>query len=142
MSEQRLTPVATRNKYYNKRVLTSEIPLLSGNRDVVLQWLYDTNLVDWYSTYLLNKPLDASYVKDIVQDVWVSLSEIQQDKWDELFRQGQPSVSAYVTGVIHQLIWSKTSKISKIYYKYRDTFKTQDEVFWKNKQGDIEIESE
>ena len=129
--EDRSSATNARNKWYNKRVLTAEIKLKDGNRDTILKWLYDTHLVEWYSTYLLNKPLNVGYMEDIIQEIWVILSTIPQEKWDYLYEQGQPAVSAYVTGVIHQTIWSNSSTISRTYYKYRDTFVTQDDVFWK-----------
>ena len=119
-----------RNKYYTERVLTSEIPLKDGKRDTILQWLYDTHLVEWYVTYLLQRKLSSHDVEDKIQEIYLMLAEITQEKWTELYNQGIPSVSAYAAGLIHSQIVSSSSKIYKTYNLYKTMEITQDETFW------------
>lgn len=118
-----------KNKYYNQLVLTEEIPLNSSNRDEVIKWIYDTHIVEWYSTYLLKKGIDED-LSDKIQEIYLMICEVPQEKWDKLFQQGQYAISAYVTGVVHQQLWSTTSKIYTKYGKYNATQITQDEIFW------------
>lgn len=119
-----------RNKYYTERVLTSEITLKDGKRDTILQWLYDTHLVEWYVTYLLHRKLSSHDVEDKIQEIYLMLAEITQEKWTELYNQGIPSVSAYAAGLIHRQIVSSSSKIYKTYNLYKTMEITQDETFW------------
>lgn len=118
-----------KNKYYNKLVLTEELPLNTSNRDDVLNWIYDIHIVEWYSTYLLKKGIDDD-LADKIQEIYLMLCEVPQEKWDKLFQQGKFAISSYVTGVVHQQLWSTTSKIYTKYGRYNATQITQDEIFW------------
>lgn len=118
-----------KNRFYSENVRTEELPLKSSKRDVVLQWIYDIHIVEWYSTFLLKKGIDDD-LADKIQEIYLMLCEIPQEKWDELYEQGKFAISAYVTGVIHQQLYSTTSTI---YYKYgihNTTEVTMDDLFW------------
>ena len=118
-----------KNKFYDKQVMLTEIPLNSSEKNTIIQWLYDIHLVEWYSTYLIGKSIDDD-LQDKIQEIYLILCEIPQEKWDELYAQGKYSITAYVTGVIHQQLYSTTSTI---YYKYGvHNLKeiTMDELFW------------
>lgn len=119
-----------RNKYYNEKVLTAEIPLQDGKRETIIQWLYDCHLVEWYSTYLLRLPLSGKDMMDKIQELYLMICEVPQSKWDSLYEQGKFSISAYVTGIIHQQLISTTSSTYKRYNRYRKNEITQDENFW------------
>ena len=58
-----------KNKYYPYKVKTSELPLTSDERDVVIKWIYDTHLVEWYTTYLMKKSMEEDGVEVVVQIV-------------------------------------------------------------------------
>lgn len=118
-----------KNKYYDKTCLTNELKLEGGDRDTIIKWIYDIHVVEWYSTYLLKKPIDDD-LADKIQEIYLMICEITQDKWDELYEQGQYAISAYVTGIIHQQLWSDTSDIYYKYGKYNTTELTQDDLFW------------
>lgn len=120
-----------RNRFYNERVRTAELKLVSGDRDSILKWIYDTHLVEWYTTFLLKYPIDAPFVTDKIQEIYLILCEKSQEVWDKLYRQGQYAISAYVTGIIHQQIISVNSDCYKKYNKVSKTEITQDEEFWK-----------
>lgn len=119
-----------KNKYYPYKVKTGELPLTSDERDVVLKWIYDTHIVEWYTTYLIKKSMEEDGVEDRIQELFLMICEIPEEKWKELYAQGQYAVSAYVTGIIHQQIISGNSAIYKKYTKYEATQITQDELFW------------
>lgn len=118
------------NKYYDKTVLTSVIPLKDGKRDTIINWLYDVHLVEWYATYLLSKSMDDDDTQDKIQTIWEQICMIPQDKWDYLYEQGKYSISAYVTGIIHQQLISDSSECYKLYNRHSERFITQDENFW------------
>lgn len=119
-----------KNKWYGKLVHTGDLPLNSSDRDEVLTWLYNSNLVPWYTTYLLHRPYEDDLVQDMVGELYMILSEIPQEKWDYLYEQGKFAVSGYVTGVIKFQVWSTTSKIYFKYGKHYEREITMDEEYW------------
>lgn len=119
-----------KNPYYEYNVKTSEIPLKSDKRNDVIEWIYATHIVEWYTTYLLKKTLADETIADEVQELYLMICEIPDAKWVELYAQGQYAVSAYVTGLIHQQLISTNSKIYKKYTKYEVTQKVQSDLFW------------
>ncbi len=121
-----------RNKYYENFVRTGEIPLKDSKRETVMQWLYDSHLVEWYVTYLMKKSMKDDFVQDVVQEMWVQIGEVPQAQWDELFRQGYYAVSSYVTGIIHRQVYSGNSKIYYKYYRYNNTEFNRNYLFWQN----------
>lgn len=118
-----------KNKYYDKLCLTTELKLKTSNRDDVIKWIYDSHVVEWYSTFLLRKHIDED-LADKIQEIYMMICEIPQEKWDYLYAQGQYAISAYVTGIVHQQLWSTTSEIYYKYGKYNLTEITEDETFW------------
>lgn len=121
-----------RNWNYSKKVKTGEIPLNSSNRDDVLVWLTKTHLIEWYTTYLLKRDIDSCDVKDKIQDIYLEICSVPQEKWDDLYEQGVYSISAYVSGLIHRQIVSDTSKIYMKYNRYRERFVTMEDSFWQS----------
>ena len=119
-----------KNKYYPYKVKTSELPLTSYEKDVVIKWIYDTHLVEWYTTYLMKKSIEEDGVEDRIQELFLMICEIPEEKWKGLYAQGQYAISAYVTGIIHQQIISVNSAIYKKYTKYEAIETIQDELFW------------
>ena len=129
-----------KNIYYNGYVKTGEIPLKDSKIETIIQWLYDTHLVEWYVTYLLKKRLEDEDVEDKIQDIYVYVMETPQEKWDDLFEQGQFSVSGYVTGIVHQQLITDNSKIYRKYNKYHQRETRMDDVWWETYYNDGEKE--
>ena len=119
-----------KNNYYEFKVLSADLPLKSDKKDDIIQWIYDIHIVEWYTTYLLKKTMENEEVQDKIQEIYLMICEVPQKRWNELYSQGKFAISGYVTGIIHQQLISKTSKIYKKYGKYNDTFQTKDDVFW------------
>lgn len=119
-----------KNPYYPHNVKTGELPLKSDSRDAVIEWIYATHLVEWYTTFLMKKSIDEDSVADRVQELYLMICEISEEKWKELCAQGKYAVSAYITGLIHQQIVSTNSAIYKKYTKYEATHKVKDDLFW------------
>lgn len=119
-----------KNNYYEFKVLSADLPLKSDKKDDIIQWIYDIHIVEWYTTYLLKKTMENEEVQDKIQEIYLMICEVPQKRWNELYSQGRFAISGYVTGIIHQQLISKTSKIYKKYGKYNETFQTKDDVFW------------
>lgn len=127
-----------KNKHCKYRVRTAEIALKDGDVNTIVQWLVDTHLVEWYVTYLLKKSMDCEDVQDKIQDIYVMCLEIPQERWDEIYAQGQFSVSAYVTGIVHQQIISNDSITYRKYNKHHSKEKRMGDEFWKTYYNDGE----
>lgn len=119
-----------KNPETNLLVRTQQIPLKSGNRDDIVQWIYDINIVEWYTTFLLRRKVTQCDVMDKIQDIYVEICKIPQERWDDLYEQGAYSISAYVTGIIHQQIVSDTSTVYRKYNLWRSRFVTMEQSFW------------
>lgn len=119
-----------KNKFFNKFVKTKELDLPDGNRDTILKWIYDSDIVPWYVTYLVERPYYDDEVQDYVGEIYLILSEIPQEKWDELYAQGKFAISAYVTGVIKFQIVSQHSTIWFKYGKRKQKEIRVDDCFW------------
>jgi len=119
-----------KNNYYEFKVLSADLPLKSDKKDDIIQWIYDIHIVEWYTTYLLKKTMENEEVQDKIQEIYLMICEVPQKRWNELYSQGRFAISGYVTGIIHQQLISKTSKIYKKYGKYNETFQTKDDIFW------------
>ena len=130
--EKELRKESGRNWFCDKRVLTKEIPLKSGKRDDIVQWIYDINIIPWYTTYLLKRPLNSCDVQDKIQELYLEICSVPQEKWDDLYEQGVYSISAYVSGLIHRQIVSDTSKVYMKYNRYRERFVTMEDSFWQS----------
>lgn len=119
-----------KNKWFHEWVHTADLPLTSGDRDVILKWLWDSNLIPWYVTYTLERYIDDEYVQDCIGELWLIICEVKQEKWDYLFHQGKMCVSAYVTGIIRQQCVSSNSRLYKLYDKYNSMEINKDDDFW------------
>ncbi len=120
----------TKNKWYKEWVHTADLELKDGNRDTIIEWIYKSNLVPWYVTYILEKPIDNEYVQDCIGELYLMICEIPQEKWDKLYEQGKMSISAYITGIIQQQVISTNSRIYKLLGKHKAMEIIKKEEFW------------
>lgn len=119
-----------KNKYYKEWVHTADLDLANGDRETVLTWIYNTNLVPWFATYILQRPYDDDLVQDFIGELYLIICEIKEEKWKDLYLQGKFAISGYVTGIIKQQLFSDTSTIYYKYYKHYNKQITMDEDFW------------
>ena len=119
-----------KNKYYNEWVHTADLELKNGDRETILEWIYKTNLVPWYATYILEKPYDDDLVQDLIGELYLIICQIKEEKWDNLYKQGKFAISGYVTGIIKQQLYSDSSTIYHKYYKHAQREITMDDEYW------------
>lgn len=91
----------------------------SSNRDDILEWLRYTGLVDNYVKKLEYENIDSETLADEIQDIWLSICEIEQSQWDKLYYQSATAIKAFVSGLIYRQIHSN---YSKIYFKYKKPY--------------------
>lgn len=119
-----------KNRYYNEWVHTADLDLPDGSRNSILTWIYQTHIVEWYSTYILQKPYENDLVQDLIGELYLIICEINDEKWNDLYQQGKFAISGYVTGIIKQQLYSDSSKIYYKYFKNTNKEITMDEDFW------------
>lgn len=84
-------------------------------RDEILQYIYDLNFVEGYARKLAS-PQDWEMMDDIIQDLYLQICEIPEEKWQKLLAQGTKkdsfhSVRGFVSGLIYRNVKSKNSKL-------------------------------
>jgi len=121
-----------RNWNYDNRVLTKDIPLKSGKREDILEWIVAIHLVEWYTTYLLKRSIKQGDTADKIQEIYLEICKVPQEKWDDLYEQGVYSISAYISGLIHRQIISDSSTLYLKYNRYRERFVTMEDSFWQS----------
>ncbi len=90
------------------------------DRDEILEYIYNLNFVEGYSRQLANTD-DWDIIEDIIQEIYLQLCEVSNEKWQNLLKQGTTNdsfkaVRGYVAGLIHRNIRSKNSRA---YYKLK-----------------------
>lgn len=79
------------------------------NRDEVIEYLINTNLVEWYVTKLCRKQVTDYKVQEYIQECWEQILLIKDDKLEELWYQGSPAVTAFVATIIKNNVCSNSS---------------------------------
>ena len=87
-------------------------------KNEIIQYIYDLNFVDSYVRKLANSS-QWPQIEDCIQEIYLQLLEVPQEKWDNLLSQGTKAdsfkaVRGYISGVIYRNIKSVNSKV---YYK-------------------------
>ena len=119
-----------KNRYYNEWVHSADLPLKAGDRQSILEWIYKTNIVPWYATYILQRPYEDDEVQDFIGELYLIICEVKEEKWNDLYSQGKFAISGYVTGIIRQQLYSSSSAIYFKYLKRKKKEIIMDEEFW------------
>lgn len=120
-----------RNIYCSENPCTLDVPLKDGNRDTILQWIYDIKLVPWYVSYLLKGNPGEERIRDAIQYMWLEICKVSDERWNNLYTQGYLAISSFVTGIIHRQLKSDSSNYYRAEGKYKEMFKVMDnEEFW------------
>lgn len=85
------------------------------NRDEVLEYIYNLQFIQNYTRKLANCD-DWNLIDDIVQDIFLQLCEVPEEKWQTLLSQGTKNdsfkaVRGYVSGLVYRNVKSKNSKV-------------------------------
>ena len=85
------------------------------NREEVLQYIFDIQFVQNYTRKLANSD-DWDIIEDIIQDIFLQLCEVSEEKWQNLLNQGTKNdsfkaVRGYVSGLVYRNVKSKNSKV-------------------------------
>lgn len=92
----------------------------SNSKEDILQYIVDTHLVEWYATKLLKLPETNEEAKEYIQELYLYICEIPEDKWRDLYKQGLAAITAFVSGLI---IRNCISSTSPTYKKIRGHYK-------------------
>lgn len=107
-------------QYYGEKFLEMlKTKPKSNDRTDIIEWLHYTGLVDNYIKRLEYKDIDEEVLNDEIQEVWLMICEIPQDKWDQLYIQGTTPIKAFIAGLVYRQIHSNTSPV---YNKYKKNY--------------------
>lgn len=98
-----------RNPYYHKELWHFAPFPEVYNREEIIEYLINTNLVEWYTCKLFKKPITDDKVKDYVQEIWLQILQIPDEKLESLWYQGYPAVTGFVSKIIQNNVISVTS---------------------------------
>ena len=86
------------------------------NREQIINELYNTKFVENYCFQLATSD-DKEDIEDIIQEIWLIISEISEDRLINLYKKGKGinGVRRFVAGIISRQIRSTTSLIHKKY---------------------------
>lgn len=106
--------VKSKRAYYRRKPTESERwqKPKSRSREDILVFIKSTNLVENYTARLLQVFKDDDLYKDYLGEIWLQLCEVKQEKWDDLYNQGAPAITAFVSG----LIWRNCLSINSPAY--------------------------
>lgn len=90
-----------KNIWYNKPIY-HDTPLNGKDRDSIINYLYDTRIVPWYTTYLLQKKVDDVEVQEYMQEIWLQICNLSEEKLQDLLEQGKTALTAYIAVLIKQ----------------------------------------
>lgn len=87
----------------------------SSKREDIIDFLLQKDFVSNYVNKLEWKD-NYDLLPDEIQDIWLSILEIPQERWNDLYEQGTSSIVAFISGMIFRQIKSNTSPI---YHRYK-----------------------
>ena len=79
---------------------------------ILMNWLSDTGWVEGFIGKRIS-PLDRLYFADYVQECWVQILEVPQDKMMEIWYRGKGKFVNYIKSIIVNNIYSKSSHCFK-----------------------------
>lgn len=85
----------------------------SSNKNDIIDWLLKLQFIQNYVNKLA---YGSENTKDYIQEICLYMCEIDQSKWDDIYKQGKFSIIAYTSGIIYRQLKSKNSPI---YAKYK-----------------------
>ena len=107
----------------------------SPDKKDIIEWLIKSHFVENYIIKLCSNN-DVDIVDDVIQEIYLMLCEIPQERWDEITYQGYGAIKAYTSGLICRqvvsntsIIYNKFKKCKKIEYKVSpDVWKIYDKT--------------
>lgn len=104
----------TRASYYRNPYCKKELwhfaPFpVEYDREELINYIINTNLVEWYTCKLFKKTVDDYYVQEYIQEIWVQILQLSDDKLRQLWNQGYPAVTAFISTIIKNNVISVKS---------------------------------
>lgn len=111
----------------------------------IIEWLANSLWVDNYIRKL--KGSQWKYTEDFIQEVWVQILSIPQDKIVDAFQMGKGRLISFVKRIIHNQCISKNSYTYKNIQAYDDRHQSLNDMQWtlldseigNDYEGDIEV---
>lgn len=81
-------------------------------RDRIMEWMANTKYVEGF-IYKRIHSLDKEYVDDYIQEVWLQILELDEDKIVEIYKSGKGRFTNYIKALIMNNIRSTCSNLYK-----------------------------
>ena len=88
---------------------TEENPI---TRQRLVDWMSKTGYVEGYIHKKIS-PMDKMYVEDYIQECWIQILEVPDDKMVEIYRKGKGKFTNYIKTLINNNIRSRVSHLYK-----------------------------
>lgn len=95
----------------------------------LMQWLSDTGWVEGFIGKRIS-PLDRAYFDDYVQECWIQILEVPQDKILEIWFRGKGKFINYIKSIIINNIRSSSSHVFNNIRRWRQIERTMTDEQW------------
>lgn len=111
------------------------------DRNKLIMEIYELGLVQNYIKKI-GFSNDLEIYEDVVQEIWLQITEIPCEKWDDLLAQGTEkdklkSVRGYITGLIFRNLRSENSKLYHKLKKHKKHEYIKDDIIWEQLREEI-----
>lgn len=97
-----------KNQWYGK-LMYHHVPIHGNTREDILDYLLRTDIVNYYVTYCLQLPIDNEECQEYIQEIWLQICELKEEKLQDLLEQGKTALTAFIAVLIKQNCKSRTS---------------------------------
>ena len=111
---------------------TDENPL---TKERLMNWLADTGWVEGHIRKQIS-PLDVKYTEDYIQEVWLQILEVPEEKIMSIWYKGKGKFTNYIKAIIMNNIYSNSSHLYRNIRAGQENVYHLDEVGWKALESD------
>ena len=81
-------------------------------KDRIMKWMADTKYIEGFIHKRIH-PLDKDYIDDYIQEVWLQILELDEEKIVEIYKSGKGRFTNYIKALIMNNIRSTCSNLYK-----------------------------
>ena len=108
--------------------------------DRLMTWLADTGYIEGLVGKRIS-PLDRHLIEDYIQEVWLQILEVPQEKMLDIYRRGKGKFVNYLKSIVINNVYSKTSHLYKNIREGTHELIHLDDVGWKMLEDNDEAEA-
>ena len=105
----------------------------------LMEWLADTGYVEGLVGKKIS-PLDRAYIEDYIQEVWVQILEVPQEKLMDIWYKGKGKFTNYIKSIVINNIYSGSSHLYKNLREGTHELVYLDDTGWHRLENDDDVE--